>query len=60
MIGALIASRALVSLLFGISRLDSLTYVAAVGLIFSVSALACVIPAWRAAQVDPIVTLRSE
>lgn len=59
-VGAVIASRALVSLLFGISRLDLLTYFAVVGLIFSVSAVACVVPAWRAAQVDPMVTLRSE
>jgi predicted permease len=59
-IGAVIASRALVSLLFGISRIDSLTYVAVVGLIFAVSAVACLVPAWRAARVDPVVTLRSE
>ncbi|HEU5403243.1 MAG TPA: ABC transporter permease [Terriglobales bacterium] len=60
MIGALMASRALISLLFGISRLDALTYIGVVGLIFSVSALACIVPALRAAQVDPAVTLRSE
>ena len=43
-----------------LAALDWLTYVAVVGLIFSVSAVACVVPAWRAAQVDPVVTLRSE
>jgi putative ABC transport system permease protein len=58
--GALLASRALVSLLFGISRLDAVTYVAVVTLIFTVSVIACFVPAWRAAQVDPVVTLRSE
>lgn len=59
-IGAAITSRALVSLLFGVSRLDWMTYLAVVGLIFSVSVLACFVPGWRAAQVDPVVTLRSE
>jgi ABC-type antimicrobial peptide transport system permease subunit len=58
--GALIASRALVSLLFGISRMDPLTYVGVVVVISCVSAIAYLVPAWRAAQVDPSTTLRAE
>jgi putative ABC transport system permease protein len=58
--GAVAASRALSTLLFGISQLDALTYLGVVGLLLSVSAAACWVPAWRAAQVDPSVTLRAE
>jgi len=58
--GALAASRALVTLLFGVSHLDPLTYVGVVGLLLLVSGVACWIPAWRAAGVDPSITLRAE
>ncbi|MEP6492112.1 MAG: ABC transporter permease [bacterium] len=58
--GAVAASRALVSLLFGISRLDPITYAGVVVLLLGVSAVACWIPAWRAASVDPSITLRAD
>jgi len=58
--GAVAASQALASLLFGISRLDPLTYFGVVTLLTGVSALACWVPAWRAARVDPAITLRAE
>jgi putative ABC transport system permease protein len=54
------ASQALVVLLFGVSRLDPLTYLSVVTLLASVCGIACWIPAWRAARVDPLVTLRME
>ena len=60
MAGAAAASEALVTLLFGVSRLDPLTYAAVVAMLLAVSAAAGAIPAWRAARVDPAVTLRSE
>jgi putative ABC transport system permease protein len=60
LVGAAIASRALVSLLFGVSRLDPITYLGVMALAAGVSAIACWVPAWRAARVDPAVTLRSE
>jgi putative ABC transport system permease protein len=60
LIGAVVASGTLASLLFGISRLDPATYVAVIGLLIAVSAMACWIPAWRAARIDPSITLRSE
>jgi putative ABC transport system permease protein len=58
--GALAASQALVTLLFGISRLDLVTYLGVIALLGGVSAIACSVPAWRAAQVDPSITLRAE
>jgi ABC-type antimicrobial peptide transport system permease subunit len=58
--GAVIASRALATLLFGISPLDPATYLGVSALLLAVAALACWLPAWRAARVDPGITLRAE
>ena len=54
------ASGALVTLLFGVTRLDPATYISVVALLLGVSAVACWLPAWRAARVDPTITLRAE
>jgi putative ABC transport system permease protein len=58
--GALAATRSIAAMLFGISHLDPLTYVAVVALLGAVSAIACFMPAWRAAHIEPALTLRSE
>lgn len=58
--GAAVASQALTTLLFGVSHLDPVTYLGVIALLLAVSATACWIPAWRAAQVDPSITLRAE
>jgi len=58
--GAMAASQAISTLLFGISRLDAVTYLGVVGVLAGVSALACWLPAWRAARIDPAITLRAE
>jgi ABC-type antimicrobial peptide transport system permease subunit len=60
LVGAYAATRTLVTLLFGVSRLDPTTYAMVVAIFAAVSALACWVPAWRAARVDPSVTLRAE
>ncbi|HKG94968.1 MAG TPA: FtsX-like permease family protein, partial [Gemmatimonadaceae bacterium] len=54
------ASQALAALLFGVSRLDPATYLGVVALLAVVSVVACWVPAWRAARVDPAITLRAE
>jgi len=62
-IGALLAwsvTRAMDSLLFGVSAADPLTFVAVAGLLAAVSAVACAIPAARAARVDPMLVLRDQ
>ncbi|HKW99521.1 MAG TPA: ABC transporter permease [Bryobacteraceae bacterium] len=58
--GASLASGALVTLLFAVSRLDPATYLGVIAVLAFVAGAACWIPAWRAAQVDPSITLRSE
>jgi len=58
--GAALATQALVTLLFGVSRLDPLTYLGVIALLAGVSAIACAAPAWRASRVDPSITLRAE
>jgi len=60
LLGAAVATKALVTLLFGISRLDPITYAGVVVLLLGVSALACWLPARRATKVDPIIALRQE
>jgi ABC-type antimicrobial peptide transport system permease subunit len=53
-------TRFMSSLLFGVSAADPLTYVTATLLLLVVAVAACLIPARRAARVDPIVALRYE
>jgi predicted permease len=48
------------SMLFGVSALDPLTYVAVTALIACVSLAAVLIPARRATRVDPMLALRAE
>jgi putative ABC transport system permease protein len=58
--GAVLASQVIVSLLYGVSRFDPITHLFVIALLVAVSGIACWVPAWRAAQVDPAITLRSE
>jgi putative ABC transport system permease protein len=58
--GALVLSRSMGSLLFGVRPFDLPTYATATALLASVALVACVYPAWRAACVDPAVALRAE
>jgi ABC-type antimicrobial peptide transport system permease subunit len=58
--GAFAATRLLGSLLFGVSPNDPVTFVAAPLLLVTVALLACLVPALRAARIDPWAALRSE
>jgi putative ABC transport system permease protein len=60
LVGAVLASQAIATLLYGVSRLDPLTYLGMIALLVGVSVVACWVPAWRASRVDPSITLRAE
>ncbi|MDQ2774466.1 MAG: hypothetical protein M3Y57_05995 [Acidobacteriota bacterium] len=60
LIGALVFTRAMTGLLFGVSATDAVTFVVVVLILASVAMLATYIPARRATKVDPMVALREE
>jgi ABC-type antimicrobial peptide transport system permease subunit len=60
-IGAMLAwsvTRAMDTLLYGVGAADPLTFALVAGLLAVVAAVACAIPAVRAARVDPMRVLR--
>jgi putative ABC transport system permease protein len=62
-IGAALAwsvTRAMDTLLYDVGPTDPLTFALVVGLLAGVSAVACAIPAMRAARVDPMLVLRDQ
>jgi ABC-type antimicrobial peptide transport system permease subunit len=59
-LGAIAATRALASLLFGIAALDLATFAVMSLAMVAVALLASYLPARRASSVDPLVALRSE
>jgi putative ABC transport system permease protein len=60
LVGALALTRLLRSLLFGITATDTATYFGISLLLLLISIIACVIPARRAASVDPVLALKHE
>jgi putative ABC transport system permease protein len=59
-VSAVALSRLLQSLLFEISATDAVTYGATLVLLLAISIAACIIPARRAAAIDPVLALKHE
>jgi putative ABC transport system permease protein len=57
---AIVGTRGIRSLLFGIDAVDTTTYAAVVTLVLAVVAVASYLPARRAAEADPLAWLRRE
>jgi predicted permease len=53
-------TRLMSSLLFGVTPLDAVSFVAGVMFLWAAALLACYLPARRAATIDPMQTLRAE
>jgi putative ABC transport system permease protein len=60
LVGALLATRVLDSLLFGVSAGDPTTFAAVSAALITVLLFAAYLPARRATRVDPMVALRTE
>ncbi len=60
LVGSLVLTGVLRSLLFGITSHDPLVFAGNAALLFAVAGIACLIPAFRATRSDPMVVLRAE
>jgi ABC-type antimicrobial peptide transport system permease subunit len=57
---ALALSRVTASLLYGVSTTDTVTFLAVPSALLLIALTACLIPARRAASLDPVCALRAE
>ena len=57
---SMLLTRFLASLLYGVKPLDAVTFVSVASLLLAVSAIASLVPAARAANLDPMKTLRDQ
>jgi predicted permease len=56
--GALMATRLMAAVLYGVNPTDSVTFAGATGLVLGLALFASFLPSWRAASLDPIRALR--
>jgi predicted permease len=60
LVGALLGARLFQAMLFGIGPRDPLSFAVTAVVLAVAAGLACLVPAWRAARVDPVEALRAE
>ena len=60
LVGALVLTRVMQGVLYGVTSTDPLTFGAVAVVLLIVASAASLIPALRATRVDPLVALRSE
>ena len=58
--GSVAATQLIRSVLYATRPLDAVVFVSVIATLLLVAAIACLVPAWRAARVDPIQALRAE
>ncbi|HEU0175758.1 MAG TPA: ABC transporter permease [Blastocatellia bacterium] len=59
LLGAFAVTRVLSQILYGVKASDPITYAMVGGLLFATALVACIAPARRATNVDPIIALRA-
>jgi ABC-type antimicrobial peptide transport system permease subunit len=59
-IAAVVLSRVLTTLIYGVQATDTSTYAAVAMLLAAVGVFASLVPAYRATRIDPVRTLRDE
>jgi ABC-type antimicrobial peptide transport system permease subunit len=60
LLAAALGTAALRSMLYGVRALDPGTFAGATAVLLFSAAAACLVPAWRAARIDPALTLRAD
>lgn len=58
--GGLVATRAMTSLIWGVSPADPVSFSVVAVVLLMVGLVACLRPAWRAARLDPAIVLRQD
>ena len=58
--GALLLTRFMEGMLFGVTPLDPITYIGSAAILLLAAVVASWLPAWRASAVDPVIALRND